>query len=154
MHPLRKQRLLIVLFIVLGASVSAGLIFWALSDNMNFFYAPAQIARGEAPAAKTIRVGGLVVPGSVRRSETGLDVHFEVTDNQSTLKIAYQGILPDLFAEGQGVVAIGELESATQFRAQQVLAKHDENYMPPEVHEALKAGESYDQATGAPAYDG
>jgi len=154
MHPLRKQRLLIVLFIVLGASVSAGLIFWALSDNMNFFYAPTQIARGEAPTAKTIRVGGLVVPGSVRRSATGLDVHFEVTDNQSTLKIAYQGILPDLFSEGQGVVAVGELESLTQFRAQQVLAKHDENYMPPEVHEALKAGETYDQATGANAYDG
>lgn len=147
MHPVRRQRLYIVLFIVLGASIASGLVFWALSENMNFFYAPAQIARGEAPTGKTIRIGGLVVPGSVKRSESGLEVEFRVTDNQSELLVAYQGILPDLFAEGQGVVAVGELLSAERFRAQQVLAKHDENYMPPEVHDALKSGQAMDQAT-------
>ena len=140
MHPLRKQRLTIVAFIVLGASLAAGLVFWALRDNMNFFYSPAQIAAGEAPAGRTIRVGGLVVPGSMRRSESGLDVEFTVTDNKSTLAVHYTGILPDLFAEGQGVVALGTLDDAGRFTAEQVLAKHDENYMPPEVHDALKQG--------------
>ncbi len=83
MHPLRKQRLYIVLFIVVGASIAAGLVFWGLRDNMNFFYAPAQVAAGEAPAGKTIRVGGLVVPGSLTRSDSGLEVGFTVTDNQA-----------------------------------------------------------------------
>jgi cytochrome c-type biogenesis protein CcmE len=154
MHPLRKQRLYIVLFIVIGASVAAGLVFWALRDNMNFFYAPAQIAAGEAPAGKTIRVGGLVVPGSLRRSDSGLEVGFTVTDNKAELEIAYQGILPDLFAEGQGIVANGELLADGSFRATQVLAKHDENYMPPEVHDALKAGQSMDEATRGGPSDG
>ena len=154
MHPLRKQRLYIVLFIVIGASVAAALVFWALRDNMNFFYAPAQIAAGEAPAGKTIRVGGLVVPGSLRRSDSGLEVGFTVTDNKAELEIAYQGILPDLFAEGQGIVANGELLADGSFRATQVLAKHDENYMPPEVHDALKAGQSMDEATRGGPSDG
>ena len=154
MHPLRKQRLYIVLFIVIGASVAAALVFWALRDNMNFFYAPAQVAAGEAPAGKTIRVGGLVVPGSLSRSDSGLEVGFTVTDNQAELKIAYQGILPDLFAEGQGIVANGELLADGSFRATQVLAKHDENYMPPEVHDALKAGQSMDEATRGGPSDG
>ena len=140
MHPLRRQRLAIVIFIVVGASLAAGLVFWALSDNMNFFYSPAQIAAGDAPSGKTIRVGGLVIPGSLKRSESGLDVEFSVTDNKSTLGVRYTGILPDLFAEGQGIVALGKLDEAGQFRADQVLAKHDENYMPPEVHDALKQG--------------
>jgi cytochrome c-type biogenesis protein CcmE len=140
MHPLRRQRLAIVLFIVLGASCAAGLVFWALQDNMNFFYSPTQIVGGEAPQGRTIRVGGLVVPGSVKRSASGLDVEFTVTDNKAGIPIVYTGILPDLFAEGQGVVALGRLDEANAFRAEQVLAKHDENYMPPEVHEALKSG--------------
>lgn len=146
MHPLRKQRLMIVMFIVLGASAAAGLVFYALSENMNFFYAPAQVARGEAPEGKTIRVGGLVMPGTVERSESGLQVRFTVTDNESELVIAYDGILPDLFSEGQGIVAIGELHGSS-FTASQVLAKHDEEYMPPEVHEAIKRGEAYSEAS-------
>lgn len=146
MHPLRRKRLGIVMFIVIGASLAVGLVMWALRDNMNFFYAPAQVASGEAPAGRTIRVGGLVVPGSVRRDATGLEVEFTVTDNQASTVVRYKGILPDLFAEGQGVVAIGELQSDRQFRAQQVLAKHDENYMPPEVHESLKSGGGMPQA--------
>ena len=103
---------------------------------------------------KTIRVGGLVVPGSLSRSDSGLEVGFTVTDNQAELKIAYQGILPDLFAEGQGIVANGELLADGSFRATQVLAKHDENYMPPEVHEALKAGQTMDEASSGGRGDG
>ena len=140
MHPLRRRRLRIVLFIVAGASVAAGLVFWALRDNMNFFYAPAQVAAGQAPEGRSIRIGGLVVPGSLHRSASGLEVEFMVTDNRASVPVSYTGILPDLFAEGQGVVALGRLEAGNRFRAEQVLAKHDENYIPPEVHEALKAG--------------
>ena len=153
MHPVRKQRLYIVIFIVAGASIAAALAFWALQDNMNFFYAPVQVERGEAPLGKTIRVGGLVVPGSLKRSDSGLEVTFTVTDNQADMDIQYQGILPDLFAEGQGIVAVGELLEGNRFRAAQVLAKHDENYMPPEVHDALKAGEPFDEATTKGARD-
>jgi len=144
MHPVRKRRLKIVSFIVVGASIAAALVFYALSENMNFFYAPAQIAAGEAPQNKTIRIGGLVVPGSVKRSASGLAVEFTVTDNDKELSVAYEGILPDLFAEGQGVVAVGQLHGSG-FKASQVLAKHDEEYMPPEVHDALKRGESRGQ---------
>lgn len=142
MHPLRRQRLLIVGFIVLGASLAAVLVFRALSENMNFFYAPTQITAGEAPQGRTIRVGGLVVPGSLKRADSGLDLEFTVSDNRETVVVDFRGILPDLFEEGQGVVAVGELLPDGRFRAAQVLAKHDENYMPPEVHAALKAGES------------
>ncbi len=140
MHPVRRQRLIIVAFIVVGASAAAALIFRALSDNMNFFYAPAQIVAGEAPLGKTIRVGGLVVPGSLKRADSGLDLEFRVTDNASEVGVDFRGILPDLFAEGKGVVAVGELTPGGRFKAAQVLAKHDENYMPPEVHDALKKG--------------
>ena len=142
MHPVRRQRLIIVAFIVVGASAAATLIFRALSDNMNFFYAPAQIAGGEAPTGRTIRVGGLVVPGSLKRAESGLDLAFRVTDNRAELGVDFRGILPDLFSEGKGVVAVGELMPGGRFKAAEVLAKHDENYMPPEVHEALKKGET------------
>ncbi len=142
MHPLRRQRLLIVGFIVVGASLAAVLVFRALSENMNFFYAPTQIAAGEAPEGRTIRVGGLVLPGSLKRADSGLDLEFVVSDNRQTVVVDFRGILPDLFEEGQGVVAVGELRPDGRFKATQVLAKHDENYMPPEVHEALKAGES------------
>ena len=141
MHPLRRQRLIIAAFILVGASAAATLIFRALSDNINFFYAPAQIAEGEAPTGRTIRVGGLVVPGSLKRAESGLDLAFRVTDNRADLEVDFRGILPDLFSEGKGVVAVGELMPGGRFKAAEVLAKHDENYMPPEVHEALKKGE-------------
>ena len=154
MHPVRRQRLIIVAFIVVGASAAAALIFRALSDNMNFFYAPAQIQAGEAPLGKTIRVGGLVVPGSLKRAESGLDLEFRVTDNSSEVAVDFRGILPDLFAEGKGVVAVGEMMPAGRFKAAQVLAKHDENYMPPEVHDALKKGAAPRVAMEEGARDG
>ncbi len=151
MHPVRRQRLMIVAFIVVGASAAAALIFRALSENMNFFYPPAQIAAGEAPEGRTIRIGGLVVPGSLKRAESGLDLEFRVTDNKADLQVDFRGILPDLFAEGKGVVAVGELLPNGRFKADQVLAKHDENYMPPEVHEALKKGADPGVALGGGA---
>lgn len=154
MHPVRRQRLIIVVFIVAGASAAAALIFSALSENMNFFYAPAQIEAGEAPYGKTIRVGGLVVPGSLKRAESGLDLAFRVTDNKAELPVDFRGILPDLFAEGKGVVAVGELLPGGRFKAAQVLAKHDENYMPPEVHDALKKGAEPGVAMGGGLEDG
>lgn len=141
MNPKRKKRLYIVLFIVAGVSVSVGLTLFALSQNINLFYSPTQIAAGEAPVGTRIRAGGMVVEGSVKRDTKSLKVEFEVTDFQNKVPVIYSGILPDLFREGQGIVAQGEMDAQGKLQAVEVLAKHDENYMPPEVAEALeKAG--------------
>lgn len=146
MHPVRKQRLLIVLVIVIGASLAAALIFYALRENMNLFYSPSQIAAGEAPVDAKIRAGGMVREGSLQRMGDALRVDFVVTDYAADVAVSYEGILPDLFAEGQGVVVTGELGEDGRFRASEVLAKHDEEYMPPEVSEALeKSGYSADK---------
>ncbi len=138
MHPLRRQRLLIVALIVVGASVAAALVFTALRDNMNLFYSPAQVVAGEAPEGRRLRVGGMVVEGSIQRDPKSLAVRFELTDYQATVPVSYTGILPDLFVEGEGAVATGVLQSDGGFVAEQVLAKHDETYMPPEVAKALE----------------
>lgn len=138
MHPVRKQRLYIVVFIVVGASVAAGLIFYALRDNMNLFYSPTDIAAGKAPLDARIRAGGMVREGSVERGDDGLQVAFVVTDYDHDVSVSYVGILPDLFAEGQGVVVTGKLLEPGRFEATEVLAKHDEEYMPPEVSDALE----------------
>jgi cytochrome c-type biogenesis protein CcmE len=138
MHPIRKQRLYIVIFIVLGASVAAALIFYALRENMNLFYSPSDIAAGKAPLDTRIRAGGMVREGSVQRVGDDLDVTFVVTDYEHDVTVHYVGILPDLFAEGQGVVVTGSQVSQGVIEATEVLAKHDEEYMPPEVSDALK----------------
>ncbi|WP_439106759.1 cytochrome c maturation protein CcmE [Congregibacter sp.] len=138
MHPVRKQRLWVVLSIVLFSSLAIGLATYALRGNINLFYPPVEVAAGKAPVDTPIRVGGMVVDGSVQRSDTTLEMRFAVTDYQATVEIVYEGILPDLFAEGEGVVASGRLGADGVLRADEVLAKHDENYMPPEVAEALK----------------
>ncbi|MGB0733124.1 MAG: cytochrome c maturation protein CcmE [Pontibacterium sp.] len=141
MNAKRKQRLIIVLFIVFGAAAAVGLGAYALQQNINLFYSPTQIANGEAPKDVRIRAGGMVVDGSVKRDPDSLKVEFAVTDYESQVVIEYTGILPDLFREGQGIVAQGSLNAAGVLEATEVLAKHDENYMPPEVAEALeKAG--------------
>ncbi len=141
MTPKRKQRLIIVLFIVVGVSVAVGLTMFALSQNINLFYSPTQIAAGEAPQDTRIRAGGMVVDGSVQRDPNSLFVRFDITDYDKTVTVEYTGILPDLFREGQGIVAQGSLNDKGVLNAVEVLAKHDENYMPPEVAEALeKAG--------------
>ena len=138
MHPVRKQRLYIVLFVVLFSSAAVGLVAYALRGKINLFFPPTDIAAGKAPQGRPIRVGGMVAEGSVQRSEDSLAVAFELTDYQATVPVVYRGILPDLFDEGQGAVASGELNAQGVLEATEVLAKHDENYMPPEVAEALE----------------
>jgi cytochrome c-type biogenesis protein CcmE len=137
MHPVRRQRLFIVLFIVVGASVAAGLIFYALSENLNLFYSPTQINDGEAPQNQRMRAGGMVREGSVMRAGDSLKISFVVTDYAHDVSVDYEGILPDMFEEGQGVVVTGKLDGGGVMQAEEVLAKHDEEYMPPEVQEAL-----------------
>ena len=134
----RRKRLLIVLGIVAGLAIAAALVLQALNQNMMLFYDPSQIAAGEAPAERAFRLGGMVTEGSVARAPGSLEVRFVVTDFQHSVPVSYTGVLPDLFREGQGVVAHGRLEANGVFVADEVLAKHDENYMPPEVAESLK----------------
>ncbi len=138
MKQIRKQRLYMVLFIVLGSSVAIGLTLYALSENINLFYTPSDIAAGKAPNATRIRGGGIVVAGSVERDPNSLMVKFAVTDSAAQVTMVYSGILPDLFAEGEGIVATGKLDEQGIFQASEVLAKHDENYSPPEVVDAIK----------------
>lgn len=138
MHPIRRQRLFIVLFIVAGVSVAVGLSLLALQENINLFYTPTQISKGEAPENTLIRAGGMVVEGSIQRDPQSLKVAFQITDYAETVDVEYEGILPDLFREGQGIVAQGRVNGSGQLAAVEVLAKHDENYMPPEVTEALE----------------
>ena len=137
--PQRRQRLWVVASIVALSGVAVGLALIALQDNVNFFYSPAQIAAGEAPVGRTLRGGGMVKEGSVNREEGDLGVTFVISDLKgSEVSVHYEGILPDLFREGQGVVAIGQLDEERVLIASEVLAKHDENYMPPEVTEVIK----------------
>ena len=138
MHPKRKKRLHLVLFLVAAVAVAVGLAMYSLSQNINLFQTPTQIANGEVPPGRTIRAGGLVVTGSVQRDAEGLGVTFRVTDGAAEVTMSYEGILPDLFREGQGIVALGSLNNEGVFVASEVLAKHDENYMPPEVKDALE----------------
>ncbi|SFC16909.1 cytochrome c-type biogenesis protein CcmE [Marinospirillum celere] len=139
MTPKRKQKLWLLGLMLVGISLAVGLTLNALSANINLFYAPTQIAAGDAPKDRQIRAGGMVVEGSVKRDPDSLLVRFAVTDHNEDIWITYDKILPDLFREGQGVVAVGHLNDQNELVASQVLARHDENYMPPEVAEALKA---------------
>lgn len=138
MTPRRKKRLYFVSFILVGVAIAAALGLNAFNENIMFFHAPTAVVKGEAPHNHAFRLGGLVADGSVRRQPDGLTVLFDVTDNEETVTIQYTGILPDLFREGQGIVANGKLREDGVFVADEVLAKHDENYMPPEVAESLK----------------
>ena len=152
MNPVRRQRLLIVLGALTGVALAAGLLLYAISDNINLFYTPQQVVNGEAPVGQRMRVGGLVTEGSVRRDQESLKVQFDLTDGIGTFTVYYQGILPDLFREGQGIVANGTLTSRDSFEATEVLAKHDEAYMPPEVQDALeRAGHPGAAGKNAPA---
>lgn len=138
MNPVRKKRLFIVLAILAGVGIAVALALSALQQNINLFYTPTQIAAGEAPEGTRIRAGGLVEEGSVKRTNDSLSVAFRVTDGAQAITITFQGILPDLFREGQGIVALGRVNSDGVLVADEVLAKHDENYMPPEVTQALE----------------
>ena len=149
MTPRRKKRLGLAGLLLLGVAGAAALLLSAFSENLVYFYTPTEIARGEAPAARTFRVGGLVKEGSVERADDSLRVRFVITDTSADVPIRYEGVLPDLFREGQGIVADGRLGEAGLFIAERVLAKHDENYMPPEAAEALKrAGTNREAAAG------
>ena len=131
----RRKRMAIALGVVAVVGAATALVLNAFQSNLVFFYTPTQIAAKEAPSGRTFRLGGLVVEGSVKRD--GVKVNFEVTDTAKTVPVQFSGILPDLFKEGKGVVAQGQLENGV-FQAKEVLAKHDENYMPPEAAQALK----------------
>ena len=137
MHPQRRQRLFIVLLVVLGVGCAVGLAAFAFRENIDLFRPPAEIVAGHAPVGQKFRAGGMVVKGSLKRAPDSLRVTFDITDYKATVTVAYEGILPDLFAEGQGVIAKGVLDSNGVFQASEVLAKHDENYMPPEVRKTL-----------------
>lgn len=147
MKPHRRNRLLLVAFLVLTSGSAVGLALRALNENINLFYSPADIAAGKAPEGQLIRAGGMVVNGSVKRSTSDLTVDFEITDlKNSEVQVRYTGILPDLFREGQGVIARGRLDKKGVFVAEEVLAKHDENYMPPEVADVLADAQNGDKA--------
>ena len=128
----------IALAILLGTALIVGLIMYSLQQNINLFYSTTQVANGEAPKDTRIRVGGMVLKGSLVRDTKSLHVSFLVSDTAKQVKVEYTGILPDLFREGQGIIAQGKLDAAGVFQADEVLAKHDENYMPPEISESLK----------------
>ena len=129
--------MIFVALIVAGVAAATGLVIAAMGENMLYFYSPSQIRAGEAPSGPSIRIGGLVVEGSVQRGQ-GTEVSFSLTDGAATVDVSYAGILPDLFREGQGIVASGVLDAGDTLRAEEVLAKHDESYMPPEVAEAME----------------
>jgi cytochrome c-type biogenesis protein CcmE len=138
MHPKRKRHLIWILIAVAGISLATGLILYSLRAQTDYFFAPADFAAGKVPEDKRIRAGGMVVKGSIERSTSSLDVKFKITDFKSTVPVQYTGILPDLFAENSGIVGTGKWVGGV-FVAEEILAKHDENYMPPEVNKALKA---------------
>jgi cytochrome c-type biogenesis protein CcmE len=133
----RRKRMLAVAAIVLGVGAATAVALQALNENLLYFYSPSQVMGGEAPTARSFRLGGLVTTGSVARTPGSMEVHFLVTDHAETIPVSYSGLLPDLFREGQGVIARGKLREDGTFVAEEVLAKHDENYMPPEVAESL-----------------
>ncbi len=151
MNPVRKKRLLLIGLMVGGVAITTALMLNAFQSNVMFFFSPTQVAAGEAPVGHNFRVGGLVETGSVTREEGSLTVQFTVTDGDKKLPIYYAGILPDLFREGQGIIAKGKLDDTGRFTASEVLAKHDENYMPPEVADALrKSGKWKEGQTSMP----
>lgn len=138
MRTKRKQRLIFIIILLVGFSCAAALGLYAMRQNIMLFHTPSEVVVGNVPKNKLFRIGGLVVVGSVFKENDGLTTEFNLTDMGETVTVRYTGLLPDLFREGQGIVAQGQLNDQGMFIAQEVLAKHDENYMPPEVANALK----------------
>ena len=144
MTPRRRKRLALAGVLLAGVAGATALLLTAFSENLVYFYTPTEVAQGQAPPDRKFRVGGLVADDSVRRSAESLQVQFVITDGARNVPVLYDGVLPDLFREGQGIVADGRLNGDGRFVADTVLAKHDENYMPPEAAEALeRAGTGY-----------
>ena len=157
MNPRRRQRLLAVSAVLLLIGGGVGSMLYALNENVDLFYTPSQLLEGlgkdkvKPVPGQRLRIGGMVVKGSVRRDPTSLKVSFDLVDTGPKVTVHYEGILPDLFREGQGIVAQGTLRDATNIDATEVLAKHDENYMPPEVAEAVKGIKHVDPNAAKPA---
>ena len=148
MKPRQKRAVYIVLAIV-AVGLAVGLVLNALKDNVSLYFTPTQVFNKEAPQSRSFRIGGLVEEGSVKREKDGLTVHFMITDLHQKLPVVYKGILPDLFKEGKGVVAQGKMEADGVMHASEVLAKHDENYMPPEAADALKKAQAANAAAAS-----
>lgn len=144
----RHKRAAFIVAGLIALAIAAMLVLNAFRSNLVFFYTPTQVVKAEAPQNTSFRIGGLVEQGSLSRTENTLDIHFAVTDTINRVEVIYSGILPDLFKEGKGVVAQGKLDKDGLLHADQVLAKHDENYMPPEAAEALKQAAEINQNTG------
>lgn len=138
MKPARKQRLILIALMVLGAALAAGFALKSFNDNLMYFFSTSDVTAGKAPKDARFRLGGMVVKGSVQRPDKSMLVRFTLTDFSKEVTVEYTGILPDLFREGQGIVANGRMNGQDVFVAEEVLAKHDENYMPPEVAGSLK----------------
>lgn len=151
MTPRRKKTLYIIIGGLAGLGVAVGLVLYALKNNVSLYFTPTQVFNKEAPIGRNFRIGGLVEQGSMKREDDGLTVRFSVTDTVRSMPVVYRGILPDLFKEGKGVVAQGKLENDNVFHAEEVLAKHDENYMPPEAKDALAKAQAAAAAASAPA---
>jgi cytochrome c-type biogenesis protein CcmE len=134
----RRRRMLLIGLVLAGVTVSVGLALRAFQENLLYFFSPSQIVAGEAPQERSFRLGGMVLKDSVEREAGSLTVKFVVTDYAHSVPVQYTGVLPDLFQEGQGVVTLGRFDATGEFIAEEVLAKHDENYMPPEVAAALE----------------
>ncbi len=147
MTPTRKKRLILVLMVALGVSIAVAIFLTAFKENIMFFKSPTEVAAQDYPLNRSFRLGGMVKDGSMSRIPDSLKVQFTVTDFAADVLVEYEGILPDLFREGQGVVTIGRMAEGDLFVAEEVLAKHDENYMPPEVADALEAAKQ--QAEGS-----
>jgi cytochrome c-type biogenesis protein CcmE len=145
----RQKRLLFVAVGLIGLAVASIMVLKALKGNLAYFFSPTQVVSKEAPIGTNLRLGGLVKEGSLQREDDGLTVHFMVTDMVETVPVVYTGILPDLFREGQGVVAQGRLSPDGTFHAEEVLAKHDATYMPPEVSEMLKNSHQATEKAGS-----
>ena len=138
MKPARKKRLFFIVFLIAGVTLAAGFAMYAFNQNLMFYFSPTDVKQGKAPVDKLFRMGGMVVDGTFKKEPKSLKVHFDITDYEKTVSVEYEGILPDLFREGQGIISRGKLNVDGVFVAEEVLAKHDENYMPPEVAESLK----------------
>ncbi|MCW8930836.1 MAG: cytochrome c maturation protein CcmE [Gammaproteobacteria bacterium] len=151
MNPKRKNRLILVLLILGGTGLAVALGTMALKENIQYYLSPLEVKQGKAPANHSFRLAGLVAAGSVKRETNGLTTHFDITDNAETITVTYTGILPDLFREGQGIVATGKLKTPSTFIAEEVLAKHDETYMPPPVQDALDKAKMSTEASAKAA---
>jgi cytochrome c-type biogenesis protein CcmE len=147
----RQKRFMFIAVALAGVGLAVGLVLYSLRGNVNLYFTPTQVFNKEAPLGKSFRIGGLVEEGSIKRDKDGLTVNFVITDTVKSLPVVYKGILPDLFKEGKGVVAQGRMEEGGLMRAEEVLAKHDENYMPPEALDAMnKAQAAKAAAASAP----